>query len=378
MRIFLSYPSELKATAEPIAFSLRSRGHKVFLDKDDLPAGRSYDEQIQKAIEGSDVLIYLISPASVEKGRFTLTEMEFARAAWAHPANRVLPVMIEPTDMMKIPSFLKGVTILKPHGNVTAEVAAAAERLRGPRYARGQFCKAAALAAPVFAAAFFVLRPVVEQILDRIPTSGLLGWLFWDYILAFPLAAGVAIVTVIWRLKSLPPDQAALSLVVFAAVMLVGLAIVQATGTGPFRTIDSTAFGQGPDAVLLDEASGAPKTELTDEQKEAVKQINSTNASLDLINFAVRLILTGLAGAVAAMAAASAVTAELRSARRWPLTILGSILAIVPAYAAAMLVIVTDPASTVVINIALAIAGGIWAALVGGMLGYWLAVGQDT
>ena len=36
MQIFLSYASEDKAVAEPIAFSLRARGHKVFLDRDDL------------------------------------------------------------------------------------------------------------------------------------------------------------------------------------------------------------------------------------------------------------------------------------------------------------------------------------------------------
>lgn len=111
MRIFLSYPSELKATAEPIAFSLRSRGHK------DLPPGRSYDDQIEHAIKQSDILIFLIAPASVERGRYTLTEMEFARSAWSHPADRVLPVLVEPTDLTKVPPFLKGVTILEPQGN---------------------------------------------------------------------------------------------------------------------------------------------------------------------------------------------------------------------------------------------------------------------
>jgi len=43
MKIFLSYASEDKAIAEQIAFSLRSRGHLVFLDRDDLPPGQSYD-----------------------------------------------------------------------------------------------------------------------------------------------------------------------------------------------------------------------------------------------------------------------------------------------------------------------------------------------
>jgi hypothetical protein len=90
-----SYATEQKGVAEPIALSLRDRGHHVFLDQDDLPPGRTFDEQIQKAVEQSDVMIFLISPTSVAKGRYTRTELEFARAAWRHPANRVLPVMIE-------------------------------------------------------------------------------------------------------------------------------------------------------------------------------------------------------------------------------------------------------------------------------------------
>lgn len=129
MRIFLSYASGDKAVAEPIAFSLRSRGHSVFLDKDDLPPGRSYDDQIEKAVGQSDVMVFLISPDSISRGRFTLTELEFARAAWRTPANRVLPVMVKPTALADVPNFLKGVTILEPQGNIAAEVAAAVDDL---------------------------------------------------------------------------------------------------------------------------------------------------------------------------------------------------------------------------------------------------------
>ena len=69
MQIFLSYASEQKAIAEPIAFSLRKRGHQVFLDRDDLPAGQSFDDQIAAAIAASDFFIFLASPESVAKDR---------------------------------------------------------------------------------------------------------------------------------------------------------------------------------------------------------------------------------------------------------------------------------------------------------------------
>ena len=130
MRIFLSYASDQKNVAEPIAFSLRGRGHKVFLDKDDLPAGASYDDQIEKAIDDSDIFLFLISPAAVAKGRFTMTELAFARKKWPVADRNILPVMIAPTEYKDVPNYLKAVTVLEPMGNVAAEVASAVEQLR--------------------------------------------------------------------------------------------------------------------------------------------------------------------------------------------------------------------------------------------------------
>lgn len=124
MQIFLTYASEQKSVAESIAFSLRSRGFKVFLDKDDLPAGRSYDEQIEAAIDAADYLIFLVSPQSVQQGRYTLTELQFARRKWRTPDGAVLPVMVTPTEMATVPEYLRAVTILEPQGNIAAEVAA--------------------------------------------------------------------------------------------------------------------------------------------------------------------------------------------------------------------------------------------------------------
>jgi hypothetical protein len=139
MQIFLSYASEDKAIAEPIAFSLRSRGHKVFLDRDDLPAGGEYDHKIEEAVQQSGLFIFLISPTSVAKGRFTLTELEFARRKWRKADGHVLPVLVAATPMADVPSFLKSVTILEPKGNVAAEVASAVVSMAGGRDRRSLY-----------------------------------------------------------------------------------------------------------------------------------------------------------------------------------------------------------------------------------------------
>lgn len=129
MRVFLSYASEAKSKAEPIAFSLRARGHKVFLDKDDLPPGNSYEEQIEQAIKASDVFLFLITGDSLARGRFTQTELAWARKKWPVADGHVLPVLLDGAAMAEVPSYLKSVTVLNPQGNVAAEVSAAVDDL---------------------------------------------------------------------------------------------------------------------------------------------------------------------------------------------------------------------------------------------------------
>ena len=123
MRIFLSYASERRAVAEPIAFALRGRGHDVFLDKSDLPLAGNYDAQIEEAIRRSDLMVFLISPESVSRERFTLTELAFARKKWRSARERVIPVMITPTPIDEVPAYLTSVHIMHPEGNAAAELA---------------------------------------------------------------------------------------------------------------------------------------------------------------------------------------------------------------------------------------------------------------
>jgi hypothetical protein len=134
--IFLSYPSSLEETAARLELSLKGEGYAVFRDRSALPPGESYDARIQAAVQESDLFVFLITPESISPGRYTLTELKFAEQKWGHPAGRVLPVMAEPTPMESIPTFLRAVTILKPQGNIVAEVTAAVRRLTAPWWRR--------------------------------------------------------------------------------------------------------------------------------------------------------------------------------------------------------------------------------------------------
>jgi hypothetical protein len=130
MKIFLSYASQDKAVAESIAFSLRGSGHKVFLDRDNLPPAESYDQQIESAVNSSDVFVFLISPDSVADGRYSRTELTFARRKWPDPSGRVLPVMVRKTPLEEVPPYLRAVSILEPVGNITAETSSVVQNMR--------------------------------------------------------------------------------------------------------------------------------------------------------------------------------------------------------------------------------------------------------
>jgi len=144
MDIFLSYASEQRASAEEIALALREEGHTVFFDRTELPEGEAYNARIREAIRKSDLLIFLLAPQAVSQGRYTLTELKFAEEQWPSPSGHVLPVMVAPTDLSLLPPYLRAVVVLRPAGNVPAEVVAAVERLSQPRWKRAMRPYAAA------------------------------------------------------------------------------------------------------------------------------------------------------------------------------------------------------------------------------------------
>jgi len=135
-RVFLSYTSSQGETAARIELSLKGEGFSVFRDRSALSPGESFDDRIRTAIEESDLFVFLITPESVSPGRYTLTELKFAERKWPHPGGRVLPVVVEATPKEAIPAYLRAVTILKPRGNLVAEVAAEVARMGAPWWRR--------------------------------------------------------------------------------------------------------------------------------------------------------------------------------------------------------------------------------------------------
>ena len=136
MKVFVSYAKENRQLAEQVAHSLRGRGHTVFFDRSSLPPGGNFEQQIEAAIDQSSLMVFLITENSVAAGRFTLTELRIAQKKWKSARNRVLPVMLQRTDLAVVPSYLRAVTILEPEGNAAAEIAHEVDRLAVKHRAR--------------------------------------------------------------------------------------------------------------------------------------------------------------------------------------------------------------------------------------------------
>ena len=127
--IFLCHASEDKPLVEPMQLALASAGYEVFFDQQSLPPGGDYQARIRAAILLCDVFVFVASPASVASGKFTLTELRFARERWPSPVDRVLPVAIGGLKPSELPPYLQAVTVLTVSGNLAAEVRAATEAM---------------------------------------------------------------------------------------------------------------------------------------------------------------------------------------------------------------------------------------------------------
>lgn len=122
MRIFLSHASQDNDAAEQIYLTLINARHEVFFDGAVVKAGDDFNIRIQEHIEKCQLFIFLISPDSIAKTSYALSELKLARQKWQHPQGHVLPVIIRKTPYDLIPPYLQAVSILEPEGNAAAEV----------------------------------------------------------------------------------------------------------------------------------------------------------------------------------------------------------------------------------------------------------------
>jgi hypothetical protein len=129
VKLFISYARPQRPIAEDLNALLAARGHGVFFDRNKLPPGMEYRRAIRQAAEDCDVFVFLVSPESVAPRRYTLTELGYRQGKVPNTSGTLLPVMVKPTLLARIPPYLRTVTIHFPQGSLSAGVADAIDRL---------------------------------------------------------------------------------------------------------------------------------------------------------------------------------------------------------------------------------------------------------
>lgn len=106
--IFLSYAKEDEEKASKVYDILKKRGHKPWMDKRELVAGQDWKLEIQKAIEGSQYFVALLSKKSVGKRGFVQKEISFALDVLGEiPIGQIyfIPVRLEHCE---VPQVIRG------------------------------------------------------------------------------------------------------------------------------------------------------------------------------------------------------------------------------------------------------------------------------
>jgi hypothetical protein len=106
-QVFLSHSDKDRATLEKVAKSLMREGFTIWTNRTDIKTGTDFQNEINQGIEQADNLVYLISPDSIQS-KYCQDELAHALVN----KKRVIPILIEPTDLETIPDELRALQFI--------------------------------------------------------------------------------------------------------------------------------------------------------------------------------------------------------------------------------------------------------------------------
>lgn len=100
-KIFISFSHKDVAYAELLSSLLKERGYETWIETDAIGAGDSWDNEISKAIDDSDLFISLISDDYLHSG-YSMVELGAAYGS----GKKIIPILLS-GDMNEIPVRVK-------------------------------------------------------------------------------------------------------------------------------------------------------------------------------------------------------------------------------------------------------------------------------
>lgn len=105
-KIFISYSHKDVAYAELLSSLLKERGYETWIETDAIAAGDSWEKEISKAIDDSDLFISLITDDYLHSG-YSLVELGAAYGS----GKKIIPILLS-GDMNEIPVRVKKFQII--------------------------------------------------------------------------------------------------------------------------------------------------------------------------------------------------------------------------------------------------------------------------
>jgi hypothetical protein len=112
-QVFISYSERDRETMEKIRNSLRRESLTVWTNTTDIQTGEDFQSAIDRGIEQTDNLVYLVSPDSVQS-EFVRKELDYAVSLH----KRIIPILVRETPPESIPKALQGVQYIDLTDNV--------------------------------------------------------------------------------------------------------------------------------------------------------------------------------------------------------------------------------------------------------------------
>jgi WD40 repeat protein len=112
-QVFISYSERDRETMEKIRNSLRRESLTVWTNTTDVQTGEDFQSAIDRGIEQTDNLVYLVSPDSVQS-EYVRKELEYAVSLH----KRLIPILVRETPPESIPLALQGVQYIDLTDNV--------------------------------------------------------------------------------------------------------------------------------------------------------------------------------------------------------------------------------------------------------------------
>src|SRR5579859_1339004 len=94
MRLFISYSRGDSAVAQRLADDLAQQGYQVWLDVRSIPHGANWDNEVQRGLDESDMMLVMLSQSSVSS--------QNVADEWSYfidKRKRILPVMLQQCEV---------------------------------------------------------------------------------------------------------------------------------------------------------------------------------------------------------------------------------------------------------------------------------------